>query len=76
MTLQPDIKLSKFHNGVLSREPVMLTIIGLRATLLQTCDFDEAKVNQIYKTLNERGSCRMGLGDGSTYYQIDRLLVS
>lgn len=49
--LNPDIKLSVYLNGRLIKAPILLTVIGLRETLLVASDYDEAKVNQICSRL-------------------------
>jgi hypothetical protein len=39
------------RDGKLLRQPVLLSIIGMREALLQASDFDEAKVNLICKNV-------------------------
>lgn len=71
--LHLNIRLSVFKNGVLTRAPAVLTIIGLRETLLMVDDFDEAKVNVICKTITETGRCTLGGAADDPFYVIERI---
>ncbi len=71
----PEIQLSIWQDGKLLREPVLLSIIGMRQALLQAFDFDEAKVNLICKNVENHGQCSMGAGDGFVY-RLTKVLAS
>lgn len=71
--LHLNIRLSVFQNGVLVREPALLTIIGLRETLLMVEDIVEAKVNVICRTITENGRCTLGGAADDPFYVIERI---
>lgn len=71
-----NIKMTLLLNEEPVKKPVFLTASRLRETLLQVCHFNEAKVNLICQTLDNRGTCRLGEGHGSLVFEIEKVLAS
>lgn len=74
--LTPTIKLSVYQNGTLTTEPVTLTDIGLRETLLIASGYNEGRVNLICSKFNKNGRCAMTSKEGSSVYLIERIQAS
>lgn len=69
------VRLSSWREGQLLREPVLLTAMGLRETLLAALGHDEAKVNFVCRQVEETGAYELfDLNESST--KIEKILQS
>ncbi len=69
------VRLSSWREGRLLREPVLLTAMGLRQTLLVALDHDEARVNFVCRQVEETGTYELcDLNESTT--TIEKILQS
>jgi hypothetical protein len=69
------VRISSWREGLLEREPTLLTAIGLRETLLAALDYDEARVNFVCQQVEETGVYELGnLNEATTI--IEKILHS
>lgn len=74
--MPPNIKMTLLMDGEPVKKAVFLTVEGLRRVLVQVCHSDEAKVNGICQALEQSGRCRLGEGQGSLVFEIEKVLAS
>lgn len=68
------VRISFWREGLLEREPALLTAIGLRETLLSALDYDEARVNFVCQQIEETGVYELGNNKSTTI--IEKILHS
>jgi hypothetical protein len=71
-----DITLSVLLDGSVAREPVRLTLSGLREAMLLAFEFNADKVSAICHQVEQHGSCRLTSDSGPETYLISKILVS
>lgn len=77
MTVPPAcFRLSVFRNGRLIKKPTVLSDLALREALLVATNFDEARVNFIFRKVEQRGRCELGRARGQPLFVIEKVLQS
>ena len=71
-----NLRLTVIQNGATIRSPELLSDVGLRETLLNILDFDEAGANFICRYVEEHGTYEIGHSFAHPKYRFEKICQS